>query len=699
MSIKNRRIAKLTDEILKASLQAGNLPDSKEFIWLLNRALKGYDLSGPSFSFQAYRNSEVATSQRYNQNNRRIYEDLAILYENIISVHAVLNKYYAEFDVEKRNLETQINQLENELKERIQNYNRGGYLPYAYDTFDTTEKCDLDETDNVFVDTTHHQVRLTEEKNTSLRVYPTVATEFFFYPNAVDKKDRTLTGSLANIPTDNLDEIWQRQICLKEPLAVTGCVQMGFPQAYNLNQIDVALLTVKPCRLKITFTPDGQAWYNLPYYEESVPVLDAYSFQFPAMTALGLRFYVDKTEPDETLPETDGYDNQYLFGFQSIKFYDKQYPTSGVFQSQLLALENKPTNYLVNNVTLSVDEVVPTGTALTYYVSLPYADGTYDWQLLEPKERENVEKARQSLSFSRLTRSTALPLYFPAQYAVSQSQVASLTTNGIPIYRLSYTDTSGAERKNIPSVRLVDKTQKLYVGKNAWEITSFPASDVSGVPNLAEWEAVHDGTQVDYRVVDAVSSGNVLKNYTDSETKKYMCKLGLKLDSPLTFKSYPASTDPMALYVNGELLFAGTEAGQAVNFAFKQGWNEIVVLLNGGNATGAGGITATLGFNPTSLTTTLYSSASPLKYVSLFTLQYNTKINDRSVFSMRETEAGYEILTNFAKPGLACDLYYDYANDTVDEEADGLYLRVDFARDNSPTVPSPVLSRYRLEFT
>ena len=152
MSIRNKRLVELTETILRTELQNGNLPSSKEFIWKLNMALKEQDLNMPSYKFKPYRNTEIASSQKINSANEKIQEDLSILYSNIKDVHQTLNKYYSAFEVEKEKIDKQIEVLENELKEKVISYNKGGYLGYAFDAFDDTSKTSLDASKDVFVD-------------------------------------------------------------------------------------------------------------------------------------------------------------------------------------------------------------------------------------------------------------------------------------------------------------------------------------------------------------------------------------------------------------------------------------------------------------------------------------------------------------------------------------------------------------------
>ena len=170
MSIQNKRIALLTEQILKRNLQQGILPNSREFVWQLNQALRKSGASEPSFTFQAYRNTAVASSDRLNEDNETIYRDLSILYQNVLFVHQLLNRHHQYFSVEKERLEKEIDILENRIRQYVSNANRTGLLPYVYDTFDSTEKTDLEETSKVFVDTKNNAVHLVEERNSSVRI-------------------------------------------------------------------------------------------------------------------------------------------------------------------------------------------------------------------------------------------------------------------------------------------------------------------------------------------------------------------------------------------------------------------------------------------------------------------------------------------------------------------------------------------------
>ncbi|EMF0415760.1 hypothetical protein I4L69_001641 [Enterococcus faecium] len=699
MSIHNKRLEQLTHKILKKEIQKGNLPTSKEFIWKLNQALQDQELHMPSYKFKAYRNTEIIQAGRINQDNDAIHEDFTILYDNIIDVHKLLNKYQSNFEVEKEKIQNEISTVQNEIKQKLQTYNKGGYLAYAYDCFDDLSKVDTDTSKDIFVDTKEKQVRLVEEKNTSARIFPTPTPTFTFLETGADKLDTTISGNLADLFNDDIDTVWQRMVRLKQNQTLTGQLIIQLDKAYGINKIDIDLMTIKKFFAKIEFTPDGSTWYDLPYNETKKEIENYFSVQFPMMKIKAFRVLLEKTEADEVKPIDDGYDYRYLFGIKSIRLYNKQYPSYGLFQSKILDLHKAPENYRVDTVRLSVDESTPTGSSITYEIALPRKDGVLDWHRIDPMERVNPSE-KQAIQFSNIKKDEALSMFFPEEFSITQSEAEDLLSNGIPIYRLS-TLNGDKNELFIAKKAIIDGTMRLYSGRNTWEITSFPSEDVTGIPSLDDWKTVRDDTIIRYSPMTNTKSGEVITNWTGAKKSKYMCRAGFyHSGEDQIITTTPVSTDPIALYVNGERVYEGeTEANKSVNISIKNGWNELAVLINGINTTSVNGITMALGFNPQAICEYCYASMKPLTHVPLFDLQYNTKQNDRSVFSSRQTENGIEILTNFAQEGLKFDFYFDYADEIAMEEEAKILLRAHLNRDNGEDIPSPTITSYRLEFS
>lgn len=692
----------IVDNILKEELQKGNLPSSKEFVWRLNNALYNRKLNMPFYKFKPYKNTEIVESARLNEQNDEIHQDLSILYNNIVDVNNSLAKYENSFEVEKEKIENEIEVQENYLKEMIFKHNDGGYLGYSYETFDDLDKTDLSNSQDVFVDTKSKELKIVEEKNTSTKIIPKTDIQFRIVEQPKKKEEETITGTpqrLLEEVEDEEDKVWQKQISLDNNQALTGYLEVQMDKEYPINKIDMDMINIKNTFVKVTFSKDGQTWFDIPYHEDKKEVDKTFSLSFPTLNMRMIRIVIEKKEADELIPSKENLDYKYLFGMKNIALYNKNYPTYGRFQSEPHEVINGPTNYIVDTVRLSADELVPTNTSIDYEIALKREDNVLDWHFIDPMERINP-KYPTSINFSNIKKDETIPLYFPSDLSVVQSEAEDLRRNGIPIYRLT-SDHGDKSNMYIEYKKIVDGSMKLFAGRDNWEITSYPSEDVEGTPTIEDWKKVKDRTEINYEEMPRTKSGDLFVNHVDPQSRKYLCRLGFFVSSADTIvKTIPISTDPIAIYLNGDLLFEGeTSINDEINLSVRHGWNEIVVLINGKNATSVNGISTSLGFNLYSIADRVYSSSKPLTYIPLFDLQYNTKANDRTVFSSREEEGKkVQILTNFGKPGLKFDLVCDYAEEMLTDEEPEVLLRATFRRDNGDSVPSPVLNKYRLEY-
>ncbi len=692
----------IVDNILKEELQKGNLPSSKEFVWRLNNALYNRKLNMPFYKFKPYKNTEIVESARLNEQNDEIHQDLSILYNNIVDVNNSLAKYENSFEVEKEKIENEIEVQENYLKEMIFKHNDGGYLGYSYETFDDLDKTDLSNSQDVFVDTKSKELKIVEEKNTSTKIIPKTDIQFRIVEQPKKKEEETITGTpqrLLEEVEDEEDKVWQKQISLDNNQALTGYLEVQMDKEYPINKIDMDMINIKNTFVKVTFSKDGQTWFDIPYHEDKKEVDKTFSLSFPTLNMRMIRIVIEKKEADELIPSKENLDYKYLFGMKNIALYNKNYPTYGRFQSEPHEVINGPTNYIVDTVRLSADELVPTNTSIDYEIALKREDNVLDWHFIDPMERINP-KYPTSINFSNIKKDETIPLYFPSDLSVVQSEAEDLRRNGIPIYRLT-SDHGDKSNMYIEYKKIVDGSMKLFAGRDNWEVTSYPSEDVEGTPTIEDWKKVKDRTEINYEEMPRTKSGDLFVNHVDPQSRKYLCRLGFFVSSADTIvKTIPISTDPIAIYLNGDLLFEGeTSINDEINLSVRHGWNEIVVLINGKNATSVNGISTSLGFNLYSIADRVYSSSKPLTYIPLFDLQYNTKANDRTVFSSREEEGKkIQILTNFGKPGLKFDLVCDYAEEMLTDEEPEVLLRATFRRDNGDSIPSPVLNKYRLEY-
>lgn len=696
MSIQNTRQHIITEKLLKENLQKGILPNSKEFIWQLNQAMRQAGQNSSAFRFKPFKEGSIAYSDVFNNYHDVIQEDLKVLYDNLSDLYFSNNKEYQYFLTEKEKLEREINILENDLRFYVQNNQRAQMLPYAYDTFDNTEKVNIEASRNVLVDTKNNSVKLIEEKNTTRRVFPESDISFNVYPERLVKKQRTITGTKWNTLQNEEDKIWQQEVRIKKEQPVTAILQYEFKEQWYINQIDLSFLTVKPFQLYATYSLDGIEWFDMPNYVGSFQVEKDVSLNFPSIPMRYFRLEFIKNQADEIIVEEDEFNYHYLFGMHHIRFYHKQYPVSGELVSLPLEFQSEPENYAIQTIRLHTDEYIPTGTSIQYDIALA-SETELNWQPIDPINRKNPANP-QNISMMRMSNNNGEEIYFNPNYSSKQAEAEDLLANGIPVYRL----TQFRENKEyfyILPRQLRENSLSLYVGNNSWEIKSFPSDDVYGIPKIDDFMGVYPETQIWYQSLKNDHNGYILQNHTEGKQKKYMIRLALYLTESRTVTSRPISTDPFAVYLNNDLLLeTDTDNDKDIHFALKAGWNEIVILVNGQNTITTNGLSLLLGFQPSRISDTIYSRSKPLQEVSLFDLRYNTKRHDRTVFAKRKIEEGWEILTNFWYPGLAFQLFYEYKSDDLPKE-EKLLLRARFQREDGLNIPTPVLRNYRIECT
>lgn len=687
MSIQNKRLERATERILKEELQKGNLPTSKEFAWRMNEYLNEQDLSRPEFVFQAVKNGTLAYASKYNKDFERIYNDLSILYENIREVHEALGKQFSRFEIEKSTIEKEIFQIENSLREKILLYAQGGFLTAVFDVFDTFNQFDKEKSNNVLMDTTRHEVRLVEEMTLSKRIGAPSKTTFSLL-GSFQKKETKLNGTIEDIHNVFADKTWQTLIQTKDRLSITGQLLLTYNDSIDMNQLNLSLMTIRPVVISIEYTGDGINWSKIPYNEADITTASGIDLKFPMIQVKKMRIHIKKAEFDEQVPDDEGYDYRYLFGIKNLEMRNLRFPEEGVFLTTPLKVDG-PENYRINKVALDVDEVIPTGTDIFYEVALNNAE--LDWRGISPLKRENPAFP-QYIDFQNITRSKPTTMEIGGALALNQYELEELRTNGIQFYRIG----------TIEGRNIIEGSERLFVGRNAWECKYFEyeyEDHDTHVPSLEDWKEPPTEIQFEYEIIDETRKQFLFEGKNGGKTASYYCRSGVFYSGDQSiFSISPSSTDAIALFINGEKVFEGYGGNQKVNIQFNQGWNEIVVLVYGKNRKTVNGMTVSLDIDMLGLFDHMYVSPTPMTKVELFDLRFNTKMTDRSKYSVRKGEKGYEVILNYAEKDLVFDFYYDYGITGSDGDKE-ILLRATFKREGSEEIPSPVLKRYRIQFS
>ena len=685
IGIQKKRFIEAMENILLEELQKGNLPSSKEFASRVTRYLQLNDLAKPEYEFRAIRNGEVASSYSFNEVVTKIQRDMQTLYDNTIAIHKELKGKFDWFETEKSKIEYEARQLENELRDKIALYGKTGFLTSVFDVFDDTTK--VKTTENVVVDVKKHEVVLKHEENTSY-VYAPQGSIAFQMPktfNSLVKRVR-LTQTAESILTEYENELWQEIWLTKSHITVSGYLEYVFNDKQKINRIELDMQTVKPCQVMIEFTSDNLNWFHLPYYEEGLKASGGIlSFDFPTVEMNSMRIWMEKTEHDGEIVHPEGYQFQYVFGAKSLKLYQLRYPNEGTFETVELTPKTQGA-FSIGKVSLVVEEETPIGTAIDYYIATP--DESPSWLSISPVGHKSPTHP-QVIDFKYVSNAPAQKIGLPSGINVEDYEIAELETNAIAFYRIG----------TIKDKMIVPKTERLYAGKKAWMVQQSPSEyDDAHIPTISDWYAPEDVERT-FQNMETGRPSVIMQNRKHTSHVQYNYGLGIFCnEKEKTFSSKPASTEPIAIYLNGTLLFKGIPSGNQINYKLKNGWNDITVLVYIQTVNTSNGSTVDIGFDPTSVSESVYASSKSMQKVSVFDLQNNVKNNDwtKYAFHTRNNDDNIYVVMNYALPGISYDIFFDYVDKNSETK---IMLKAVLRQSGSSTYTTPKLKRYTLQFS
>lgn len=695
MGIKEKRLVETMERIIHQELQKGNLPSSHEFLSKLTYELDQNPLTEPLYAFRSVRPEEQASSAAYNQDQENIYKDLFLLYENTKELHGLLNEKLNKFEVGKNKLMYEMKILEQKLKELALIYSQSGLLNSVYDVFDDLNKVDQENT-SAFVDIKQHEVSISNAWNTVTRITPPTNIKFSIAKEIKEHvKQEVISGRPTSILEEGKNEFWQHKVVSPYKEEITGYLMLTFNDKQRLNRIECDLLSPKETYLRVEFTPDDLNWFQLPYYENGEIIEDTTCMDFPTIEASAIRFVLSKKEPDvEDAPGESKNDmmQHYIFGMKHIRLYHLSFAEYASFQSKPLEVTPLPKqNFTINKVSLDVNAFVPNGSKIEYSIALPPAENNpIEWKRISARN-DKTPQFDQIIDFRNIM--SAPPSLFSIQknISIAEHEMPEYRANGISFYKIGSIEHKG----------IVENTERLYIGKNAWGVRYFDGKyedHAIHVPSLEDWAKPLDTTQYDYVPMKDGKPSLLLDRTIQKKERSYMYTLGVFCEEQRKeIRSIPASTEPIAIYVNSEEIFRGVpDEDTVLTYVFDNGWNEIIVLAYTRHIQNSNGSTLDLSFDPREAGSYVYSKSETMKKVSLFDLRYNVKNTDLDKYALVEKDNQILVITNHAIPGLEYEFFFNQVEGDI---KDKILFKAELYRDHAKTDISPKLKQYRLLFS
>jgi hypothetical protein len=472
MSIYERRVDQILEEITKWALIEGRVPTAVESTRKLKELLEGKDPSVPRMQLRMQGYKSRFNRSAFNKSFEEAIGDLGLLYaETVDALTRVINGLNAD-DVNHKALSYQLSIIDDLLESLLlAEPNASGYFFSVFDSFNDLSKADQANT-TADIDLASGTVRLPaaggiKKLDLGFMVDRARANLAFTTPGRVLSSKLIPGTRFGYIFDDIIGDAWGEEIRtdndnleIEFTIPVATSSIMGIPQAIRdtataetisatVSRIEIEPLLASPALVDVFYSLDGQNFTRLPGHEQSVEMLDkrvVCTFGEILIKFLKVRM---RKAPDGIAAIGEGAKAYtFQFGLKGLALFNTGFASSGIFQSQLQEPDG-PDNLALSRVALDVDELVPTGTNINYFVSLGESS---DWHPITPGSRSLEDNRVVEFGNSRLSSR------FENHLSQSTTPTVDSTRNGITFYRLY---TTGQD--------IVPRTTRLFRGINSWK--------------------------------------------------------------------------------------------------------------------------------------------------------------------------------------------------------------------------------------
>lgn len=686
MSIANRQLTNVVDKIIKEELQKGRVPSLDDVISRVNKFFAGSKLGRPFTKYRPAKSREESNPDDWNQTIEEIYQDLLLLHqENTDQVSRIISGF-DYYEVEKRKLDRQIDELQNTIDELLLlNNNADGYLYSIYEDFTTLRNIDLSNT-TAWIDLRERcaTVQLSKVGNLELDLSDAqIYGEPLSPANPVSSTD---IEPIYNVLDDSINTFWIHKLVTNSTGPITYRVHLKLDGSPT-TKLKIEPHVTGPTTFTVYWSEDNGINFRIMGSSAEQRTI---SFNYNEARFTDLRIDIIKETHDELTDLGNGSVGYvYYFGILNISLLKVGYEYSGIVQSVPRPVLDRQGNRVpADQISLDVVDDVPPGCSINYYVAI--ADENPEWQPITPFKQADSEfpkviDLKNLSSFHPVLGLSASTLTPQDMYPANEQYI-----NGLAFYKLSSDMAISSDRKILYS----QESPFLYKGIDQWKIEFFQdAKSEYHEPSYNDWADAPKSTNVVYR-----AARQPLTFYQQESQMNYRISSWVYMEKQtassieirarsLTNKSATVLTKTnVRIYVNNKQV-ANCSLGTAtpVSLPFAAGWNSIVILVYKHDDKE---------FDlPLDLNFSLKVRAvrDALTYVPLFEYTRNIPERDTSSYSIDETN---HIIINEAQrqQGANYEFRYKYYIDYLDDD---LIFRAELVRGESAHL-TPKLKYYRI---
>lgn len=199
---------------------------------------------------------------------------------------------------------------------------------------------------------------------------------------------------------------WQIKVVTETIRPITAYVNFQIGRLNNtsvINKIDITPFGVTPVSCLIVgefYNSETPIVYAKPFSRSIKVSNDKMTFiaDDTDQQTNAIEFRLTKTEPDYKFNEGNKQYNVYIFGIKEIVMMEQAFDQSATFISEPISIDPiLGEEKIIDAVSLVVDQVVPRGTSISYYVAadndIVSGLSSFDWKSISPVQKTDIENS------------------------------------------------------------------------------------------------------------------------------------------------------------------------------------------------------------------------------------------------------------------------------------------------------------------
>ena len=452
MSISSLQVTNAVNNIIETRMKSGFIPTVDYIISQLSAFYATVTPGYPSFQMRKQIYRKLWSVDVYNSNLTQIYNDINAFYDTIVTQFTVELSDFNYAETARAQLFKQISSLNNQVQNlMLLATDTSGAVYAVSDNFLDNSKINL-QYSTVAINNSAEMVTI-QETQSGIQVidmsqyyntvsFPVVATQTYA---ANILSNSLLAGTSFGNAFNNTSGSWQQVILTSVP----GDLQVYFTINVSPNnqlgtqvtRIEVDGQSPNPFTVTPTYSSDNINFSPLPVGFSTNTNTTANGvttiWNFAPITATYIKFTIDKSQDDSVTTFNGQTAYQYVFGFTNIDIYQMGYSDTSILYSEAFTVNDPNGDPLtIDKVTLVVEESVPNGTSIDYYVSIGAPGvsnpGQFNWVPISPIN-DPAPSQIQLVDFMHVSDLTDIPYN---QWNSSAYGTPLLTYQGISFYEV-----------------------------------------------------------------------------------------------------------------------------------------------------------------------------------------------------------------------------------------------------------------------